>query len=417
MSCGKEVVDPAQNSLSALGARILLLDDDPFQLLMQACRLANAGFDGVKILDNGAAALEALRDDPLAFDIIVCDLNMPGMDGIEFLRCLGSGVYSGHVILLSGEGPRIMHTVQSLLAGTRLAILGVVEKQAAGYELPRLLYQWVPGDPIRMSKAQPDFKAADIVPAARNRQWVLHYQPKVDLRSGRLAGMEALVRWKHPVQGLVLPDRFIGVAENSGAIDMLTDWVLREAISQLAIWQREGLQITMAVNISMENLRDGDFTSKLDRIASEARISPQDLTLEITESRVIERIHLPLDRLVRLRLHRFGLSIDDFGTGHSSLSQLRDVPFSELKIDRGFVSGARHDPVIRPILESSIRLAKELGMSSVAEGVETEQDWHLLRELGCGLAQGYFIGRPMPSAHVAAWLAGWLNRRAGLIAK
>jgi EAL domain-containing protein (putative c-di-GMP-specific phosphodiesterase class I) len=399
--------------------RILLLDDDPFQLVMQSFRLKGAGFDRVGTLERACAALEVLQRDPDAYDVIICDLNMPGMDGIEFLQRLGAGPCTAQVILLSGEGSRIMQSVQSvqaLLSRARLFILGVVEKPGLGDELPALLRRWKPSLAGVNSRVEPCFEAAEVERAARERQWVLHYQPKIDLRTAELAGMEALVRWQHPEHGLVYPDRFVGIAEDCGAIDMLTDWVLGEAIGQLAAWQGEGLQMRMAVNVSMENLRSAEFTGRLTRIVQNAGVFTGDVTLEITESRLMAPTPIPLENLVRLRLRRYGLSIDDFGTGHSSLAQLRDAPFAELKVDRSFVSGARFDPIIRPILEGSINLARGLGMKSVAEGVETEDDWQLLRAIGCDLAQGYFIGRPMPCEAVEGWITAWQARRATLVA-
>ena len=245
---------------------------------------------------------------------------------------------------------------------------------------------------------------------------MLHYQPKVDLRTGALIGAEALVRWNHPVHGLVYPDRFIGLAEECGAIGPLTNWVLQASLAQLALWHQEGLPIHMAVNVSMENLRTPGFARKVSELVHHSCLSPQDLMLEVTESRIMAMSSAPLETLVRLRMQRFGLSIDDFGTGHSSLAQLRDVPFTELKIDRGFVHGARQNQLIRPILEGSLGIAQRLGLQTVAEGVETEDDWALLREFGCDIAQGYFIGRPMPGDGLHAWLADWLLKRPRLIA-
>ncbi|MEO8056699.1 MAG: EAL domain-containing protein [Burkholderiales bacterium] len=246
---------------------------------------------------------------------------------------------------------------------------------------------------------------------------MLHYQPKVDLTTGAFVGTEALIRWNHPIHDLIYPDRFIGPAEELGAIDALTDWVLREAVQQLSRWHTGKLRIQMAVNVSVENLRSPSFVHRLSALVRGSCVSPQDLTLELTESRLMSPGPTPLESLVRLRLQRFGLSIDDFGTGHSSLAQLRDVPFTELKIDRGFVQGARDNRLIRPILEGSISIAKRMGLRSVAEGVETEDDWRLLRELGCEHAQGYFIGRPMPSKDIPAWHEDWKLkvRQSGLV--
>jgi EAL domain-containing protein (putative c-di-GMP-specific phosphodiesterase class I) len=166
----------------------------------------------------------------------------------------------------------------------------------------------------------------------------------------------------------------------------------------------------------MESLRSPGFAGRVSAWMRETAASPADLTLEITESRLMSPSPAPLENLVRLRMQGFGLSIDGFGTGHSSLAQLRDVPFTELKIDRGFVHGARENLLIRPMLEGSVSIAQRLGLQTVAEGVETEDDWAFLREIGCDVAQGYFIGRPMPADQLQDWLADWETRRQRLLA-
>lgn len=280
-----------------------------------------------------------------------------------------------------------------------------------------LLNRWKPPtNPLRVQAAHV-YSGADVTAAARAGQWALHYQPKVNLQTGALSGVEALVRWRHPLHGLVYPDRFIAIAEDCGVINELTDWVIRAAMTQLSSWREQGLRLHMAVNVSMDNLSVPGFAHRLGALARAVDVSPADLTMEITESRLMSPAPAPLESLVRLRLQRFGLSIDDFGTGHSSLAQLRDVPFTELKVDRGFVHGARDNPIIRPMLEGSIGIAKRLGMLSVAEGVETLDDWHLLREIGCDLAQGYFIGRPMTAERLPEWLADWQVRSRSLVAQ
>jgi EAL domain-containing protein (putative c-di-GMP-specific phosphodiesterase class I)/ActR/RegA family two-component response regulator len=392
---------------------ILLVDDDPFMLAMNTYVLRTMGYLKVQAADGARAALRSIEKGSQV-DVIVCDLNMPGMDGIELLQTLNASEFRGKVILLSGVGVRIMHTVQKLLDGSRLVILGSLEKPIDRAAMHALLDSWHPVQAAAQT-ARLSFDEADLRRALREKQWLLHYQPKVNLRTGLLSGVEALIRWQHPELGLVPPDSFISLLEEYQLIDELTDWVLSEAMSQLARWQSQGMRFRMAVNLSMDNLRVPGFSGRVAELARSAGVTPQHVMLEITESRLIAPLPPPLENLVRLRMLRFGLSIDDFGTGHSSLVQLRDVPFTELKVDRGFVCGARHNQIIRPILEGSIGLAKRMGMKSVAEGVETESDWHLLREIGCDLAQGWFIGRPMLAEKLPQWLDAWTARRALLV--
>jgi EAL domain-containing protein (putative c-di-GMP-specific phosphodiesterase class I)/CheY-like chemotaxis protein len=412
LSLGPDLSDapPLDNGAAPRGQPgVLLVDDDPFMLGMQSRMLRSMGYTKIGTAMSADAALTLLGPGLAAVDVIVCDLNMPDIDGLEFLRRLGDSNFRGNVILLSGEGPRIIHAVRKLLAGRSLLILGALEKPAGRAALRALLDRWQQSLPPPAAVATEFiYTAADLRAAQQAEQWVLHYQPKVDLRTGALVGTEALVRWDHPVHGLVYPDRFIGLAEDCGAIDALTEWVLHAALTQLAKWHRDGLEIHMAVNLSTESLRAPDFARKVGALVRERCLSPQDLVLEVTESRVMSISSEPLETLVRLRMQRFGLSIDDFGTGHSSLAQLRDVPFTELKIDRGFVHGARHNQLIRPMLEGSIGIAQRLGLQTVGEGVETEDDWALLREIGCDIAQGYFIGKPMPADRLPDWLTDWL---------
>lgn len=392
---------------------ILLVDDDPIMLIAQSHMLRSMGYEHVASVGNAHAAYDLLDSHQALgqpIDIIICDLNMPEIDGIEFLQMVNAANFVCGVILLSGEGARIMHTVHKLLSGRGLRILGALKKPASHAAVHALLDCWEPDHVADAPGQALHITPTEIERASRDRQWLLHYQPKVSLETGVLVGMEALVRWQHPIHGLVYPDNFISVVEQHGLIDGLTEWVLREATEQLALWNARGQRIQIAVNVSMDNLRVPNFAQRAATIVREAGASPQDVTLEITESRAMSPTPAPLESLVRLRLLRFKLSIDDFGTGHSSLAQLRDVPFTELKIDKGFVHGARRNQIIRPMLDGSLGIAKRLGMVSVAEGVETEEDWQLLREIECDIAQGYYIGYPMPENRVDDWLNDWSKR-------
>jgi EAL domain-containing protein (putative c-di-GMP-specific phosphodiesterase class I) len=406
------------DAAAPLRPHILMLDDDRFMLGVLSRMLDGMGYTRMAGASNAQAALDQLQAADVQPDVIICDLNLPGMDGIEFLQRLNGGGFRGSVVLLSGEGLRVMHTVQKLLGGGGLVILGALEKPASRGALQAVLDCWQPLAALPRGRGKPDVDIgmADFEQALAGSPWVLHYQPKVDLRTGGVRGVEALVRWNHPRWGLLGPDRFIGLAEEAGAIDALTDWVLNVALQQLRTWQAAGLRLQMAVNLSMDNLRLPGFSAQVGERARRAGVAPQDVVLEITESRLMSPLPAPLESLVRLRLQRFQLSIDDFGTGHSSLVQLRDVPFTELKIDRSFVRGARHNQIIRPMLEGSLGLARRLSMRSVAEGVETEDDWQLLRELDCDLAQGWFIGRAVPAEQLPEWLQQWQARVPRLIA-
>jgi diguanylate cyclase (GGDEF)-like protein len=233
----------------------------------------------------------------------------------------------------------------------------------------------------------------------------LHYQPKARLSDGSVSGVEALVRWRHPTRGLVPPDEFIPVAEQSGLMHRLTDAVLELALRQVGEWSERDLQVPMAVNVSFRDLLDDQFADRLARRLREQRLDPGLITLEITE-RVLtadmDRARRTLDALEALGVR---LSLDDFGTGWSSLRLLRELPVSEIKIDRSFVSRVAVDDEDATVVRALVGLAHGLGMRVVAEGIETPVTWHTIAELGCDVAQGWHIARPMPAEAATRWLS------------
>ena len=398
--------------------RILVIDDDPFMLKLVARMLENQGFASIHACESARIALQSLDTANSSPDVILLDLNMPEMDGVEFVRKLVDYGYAGGLILMSGEDERVLQTAEKLVQAHRLNLLGRLDKPVNPGKLAALLGKWAPPSQRGPREEKKAYSADEVRAAIANGELVNYYQPKVALATGEVVGVETLVRWRHPADGMVFPDQFIGVAEAHGLIDDLTRVVLTGALAQAKIWQQAGLALKVAVNVSMENLSSLDFPDFVARLAAEAGVPPQDMVLEVTESRLMQDQRAALEILTRLRLKRFRLSIDDFGTGHSSLSQLRNIPFNELKIDGSFVHGAGTNATVRAIYDASLGLAKQLGMEVVAEGVEDRDDWDFLRRTGCDLAQGYFIAKPMPADDLQRWMvADWQQRvRNGLVA-
>ncbi|MCU1452993.1 MAG: cph2 2 [Acidimicrobiales bacterium] len=246
----------------------------------------------------------------------------------------------------------------------------------------------------------------DLHHAVEEGQLVLHYQPTIDLRTGRAVRLEALVRWNHPEHGLLGPEEFIEPAELSGAIRPLTRWVLRNALDAGAAWRRRGHPIGLAVNLSVRNLYDPDLPEYLRQTLLETGFPARDLVLELTESELMDDPLLAREVFTAFGNLGVGTSIDDFGTGYSSLTYLRDLPLQEIKVDRSFVGGMHRRGDELTIVRSMIDLGHNLGLEVVAEGVEVADELVLLRRLGCDLAQGFHLSRPLPGPEVEAWLSG-----------
>jgi len=251
--------------------------------------------------------------------------------------------------------------------------------------------------------------------AIEGDELLLHYQPKVDLKTRAVVGAEALVRWRHPRRGIVPPDRFIPLAEQGGLIKPLTRWVLGEAIEQCHAWQNKGRDLAVSVNLSARNLSDLQLVEHITGLLDTRSLPARLLRLELTESAMMADPAHAASVLASLEAKGVAMAIDDFGTGYSSLTYLRKLPVSELKIDKSFVMGMtsleQEDTLI---VRSTSELGHNLGLSVVAEGVEDQRTLELLGTIGCDGAQGYFIGRPMPAADLDRWLAGstWALRPA-----
>jgi EAL domain-containing protein (putative c-di-GMP-specific phosphodiesterase class I) len=221
------------------------------------------------------------------------------------------------------------------------------------------------------------------------------YQPKVDLETGRVVGVEALLRWQHPERGLVEPEQFLVAAEQLGLMAPITRWVLREVLLRLGTWLAEGLDLTVAVNMSATTLHDPDLIGMVDELLAESGADPDRLILEVTEQAAMVQPDISLAAMAALRLRGIRFSIDDFGTGQSSLTYLRRLPVAEVKIDRSFISDVIPGTPDAAIARSVVDLAHNLGMRAVAEGIETAEALQLVRSFACDLGQGWHLGRPV----------------------
>jgi len=244
----------------------------------------------------------------------------------------------------------------------------------------------------------------DLKVAIAEDQLCLFYQPKLDLKTGKIHQLEALVRWQHPIQGMIPPDAFISIAEQTGQIDALSNWVMNEAARQYQAWAQQGLHLSIAVNISAENLKNQQLIHSLKGIWKAHQLPQNSLSLEVTESAVVSDPESAIKMLCEIREQGIKLSIDDYGTGYSSLAQLKQMPVSELKIDRSFVDKVHMSSDDQIIVRSTIRMAHDMGLTVVAEGIEDQETLTWLEQHDCDLAQGYFISRPQPAGELRSWL-------------
>lgn len=390
-------------SLAAL--RVMVVEDHGFQRRMALRLLAELGVVHTLEAADGRAAL-ALLEQGETPDVILVDLDMPGMDGIEFIGHVAQRRLARGVALVSALDPALLNTVQMMARAYGLYVLGSIEKPLSADKLEGLLMRFEE----RMLEDKQDERVeiglAEVREALMSGQIVPWFQPQAEFANGKVVGVEALARWVRNGQ-LVKPQHFVGLLEADGLAADLTDTILDQACRWKRRWQDDGLRLNLSVNVSPATLHDPSAADRYQQITEAHGLSPSEVILEITESLLMADAARGLGVLARLRLKGFGLSIDDFGTGYSSLAQLSQVPFTELKIDQGFVHGAKTQSRKRAVVEASLDLARKLQLETVAEGVESVEDWQMLAELGCGIAQGYLVGAPVAAEDLAGVVGRW----------
>lgn len=385
----------------------LVAEDHEFQRKTLVRMLSGLGAKYVSAAPNGRAALEIVTGRARPIDIIISDLEMPGMDGMEFMRHIGEAGIPVSVILSSALDPALVASVETMTKAFGITLLGAIEKPATPDKLRELI------DSYRPPQRKPQAPAAPAIPLDEIRrgldagEFEPFYQPKVSLVDGSVVGAEALARWRHPQKGVLAPYAFITEMENNGLIDQLTWSILEKSAASWQGWLMRGLQAAVSINLSLKSLGDPGLAERITSRVAAQNLASKNVMLEITETAAMTDLAKALENLTRLRMKGFGLSIDDYGTGYSSMQQLSRIPFTELKIDQSFVFSAVEKESSRVMLASTLDMAKKLKLKVVAEGVETRAHWNLLQSLGCDIGQGYFIARPMEAAAFQQWTLDW----------
>lgn len=384
---------------------VLLVDDSLFQRELISALLQGIGIHDIWQAQDGREALALLQQHQGPLPLLVVDLEMPGMDGIELLQCLAEEKIHPNVIIASGREAALISTVEGMLQALGLPLLGSLAKPISGPQLHGLLaIQHPPMRPVSwLAETTYTPTVTELAQAIRQGRIVPYYQPKVALKSGHLIGYEVLARWQHEDNRLIAPADFIPLASSSGLLRELTFTLLEQALRDTNELAAAAQPLHMALNLDISLLADRSFAEQLIQCVHLAGWQPEQWILEITESALMHDPAITLGSVCRLRLAGFGLSIDDYGTGFSTLQQLSRLPFTELKIDRTFVTEAQHNLRAEGVLRAAIETGRTLNLPCIAEGIESQAEAQLLERLGCFAGQGYLFARPMAADCLPDW--------------
>lgn len=372
---------------------ILAIDDSQLILTQLKLLIENqlpcrfVGFD---------CGLKALQSDEIHMaSLILLDMNMPSIDGVEMFRKLGELNITQPIALLSGENSLFLKNAASLAQMHGLKILDSIEKPLSASKLSSLYKTLCESNSEHKQFNQTNqYSTEEILAGLENEEFIGHYQPKVCCKTEEILGFEVLARWRHPIDGIITPYFFIESLESFGKTSLLSSQLLRQTVSFWSLNKSAVSRTQFSINISTKELEDVSLPERFYTICTEYGMPTSSITLELTESNVINDIKHSLDVLLRLKLKGFKLSIDDFGTGYSSMKQLNELPFDELKIDRCFVDGCSQDASKKIIVSSTCEMANKLGLEVVAEGVEELADLNVVRKLGVKSVQGFYYFKP-----------------------
>jgi EAL domain-containing protein (putative c-di-GMP-specific phosphodiesterase class I)/ActR/RegA family two-component response regulator len=388
--------------------RLLVIDDDPAMCDLVVQVAQDRGFET-------ASATRQVEFKRLCHEFrptfIVMDLTMPDSDGIELLRFLGSGNNKATIILVSGVEKKILSAAKQVGVDLGLNIGGALQKPVEISALEAMISV--------TPNLREEALIGEFTEALNNDQLTVFYQPKTILTVEShhpIKEVEALVRWQHPERGLLAPAAFLNIVERANLFSAMTIVVASQAFKQVAVWEKNGLTISVAVNFAPQLLTNLSLPDEIAQLAREFGVPAERVVIEITEAGVMDDPHLAMDILTRFRLKGFRLSLDDFGTGFSSLTHLYHMPFSELKIDQSFVRDICKNDEARIIVGTMIDMARNLNLSVCAEGVDSREVLDFLLTRGCEKAQGYFISKPVSAKELEAFVVEW-NRQSNPVIK
>jgi EAL domain-containing protein (putative c-di-GMP-specific phosphodiesterase class I)/ActR/RegA family two-component response regulator len=395
-------------ALQLQSLHFLVAEADPVQRRALIEALGHAGATRVTDVPDGPTALRTLQASfTPKIDVAIVDLALGGMDGLELLRAVGALGSSVRLIVVGAQPASVLFSIETLARAHGVDLLGTIAKPVTSAKLKALLDHYHPPLAAREHTPVRAFSFAEVGVGLQKRQFEPFFQPKIELATGQVKGLEVFARWRHPEHGVLGPGAFMEALEQNGRMDFL-DWTMIEtSVDRCRTLHDQGLPVSISVNLAPATLAHPNFLRQLTSCMQRHGVLPDYLTLEMTESSILDFDADFIERLVRLRMLGFGLAIDDYGTGRSNLQLLAAIPFSELKIDRSFVDGASKKRQLGTVLKSCLGLAHSLDRMSVAVGVETRQDWDFLQALGCTYAQGYHIANPMVAEAFPGWLEDW----------
>jgi EAL domain-containing protein (putative c-di-GMP-specific phosphodiesterase class I)/FixJ family two-component response regulator len=376
---------------------VLVVDDEPIQRQIASRMLRTMTVGEVVETDDGARALEIIEARGSAVDLVICDLDMPKMDGMEFIRRLADIAPSPALIINSSHKAEILESVGRMGTAYGLRVLGSLEKPFTRSALAPLL-AIIASSAEKLERPKIEHTEIDLEKCLAEGRFIPYFQPKLLFEDCQVTAAETLIRLDMGNGEIIAPGLFMNDVVKQGLITEVTLALFDATLSIVGDWNQGGHHPHISFNLSPESLDDFDFGSQLNQRVAAAGVSSRDITFEVVESEIAKDFRRSMENTTRLRMLGFGLAIDDFGTGFSSMEQLGMLPFTELKVDQSFVTGICDNPQKQAMVTSTVRMAKDLKLTVVAEGIETEDEAKFVAAAGCDFGQGYWLSRPIAAA-------------------